>query len=51
MEKTRQWMMYQVNVPKDLVIDCNFAVLYYSQQRVPQKYMLTGMYKVKFYKC
>lgn len=51
LEKTGQWMMHQVNVPKHLVIDCNFAVLYSFQQFLSLKYMHTGICKVKFYIC
>lgn len=49
LEKTGQWMMRQVNVPKRLVIYCNFAVQYSFQQFLPQKHMHTGICKVKFY--
>lgn len=48
LEKTGQWMMHKANVPKRLVINCNFAVLYSFQQCLPQKYMHTGICKVKF---
>lgn len=43
--------MHQVNVPKQLVIDWNFAVLYYFQQFPPQIYLHTSICKVKLYIC